>query len=170
MKELKLLLILFPFVGNAQTHTIQELDKLIGTWSVEEIFQEGTQRSVVKGQRTCTYALKGTYINCVTIEKSGTGEREYHFWIHYNQATAQFEMRSLYSNWSQQRHDVIVPESGERWQLMGEPTMDKGVERVIKGVMEFQGDQIKWTGYLHTSKMKPEEWQPIYTEIATKNK
>ena len=171
MKYHWLLLIVFPLVGKTQSNKIQALDKLIGTWSVEEVFQEGTaQRKVVKGERTCSYALKGTYINCITIEQSGASEREYQFWIHYNQSTAQFEMMSLYSNWSQQRRDVIKPDSIGQWQLMGEPMVEKGVERVIKGVMEFQGDQIKWSGFLHTSKMKEGEWQPIYTEIATRKK
>lgn len=156
----------------AQERNIKALSNWLGTWHVDEVFMPGTKNEIrTKSTRTCAYFLKDTYIKCETIEHNEKGAREYQFLINYNEQNKRFEMLSVYSNWSQQRRDVIVPDSaGTRWDVIGLPTIEHDVERRIWGVMEFKSDKITWTGKLNTSLMKPDEWTLLYIETSTRKK
>lgn len=150
-----------------QEPSIRQLEGWIGSWKVEEVFLPGSKdENRTKSERRCEYILNNTYIRCETKEYSiKSGTREYQFFINYNNAFKRFEMISIYSNWSQQRRDIIVPDStGKRWDLIGLPTVENNIERKIWGVIEFKNDQMIWTGKLNTSQMKPDEWKLLFIE------
>lgn len=166
------ILLTFSVQQFAQEQSVKNLDLLIGTWDVEEAMVSGSNLTVAeKGLRTCSYILSDTYILCETRSRGQNGkERIYQFFINYNKLDKKFEMISIYSDWDRKRFDTItIDEKAGRWNLMGAPTTENGVERRIWGVIQFEGtDKFIWTVRRNKATDTPMEWTEIFRETAVR--
>jgi len=144
-----LIIVLFSFSTSsiAQERGIKELDFLIGTWeSREENVEKGWWET---STREIKYALKGNYIELKanSIDSNGK-EREYSWYINYNEKEEQFEMVSMFSNWYKTQFDILVWDSKLRkLTIRNKPLVENEFhERFGEIVFNKNLDAYTWNG------------------------
>ena len=97
----------------AQEQGVKKLDFLIGTWETRE---ENTETGWWEtATRTINYTLEHNYIEVKSKSINSNGkEREYIWYINYNEKTKQFQMVSMFSNWYKTQLDILEWDSGKR--------------------------------------------------------
>lgn len=159
--------------AHAESPSIKDLDRLIGTWKYEDRSLPALGFDYVDtGVRTCAYALNGAYIRCVSVGNANGKSRTYEFSFNYNMIDERFEMVAMFSDYGpKQNYVVSVSENGTRIDLVsqriprkGQPYTDQSWATIV-----FEGrDTAIWTTRRNRSTRPPDEWPAITVDKATR--
>ena len=160
-----------PDISAAQSalDRVRSLAAILGVWETRDVYRPDTpSQSVELGRRTCGYALANRYIECITMGTSAAGrEREYRFYITWDEDRERFTMLSFWSNVAgMQLTAFTVDSTGRAWDIRSTaPYVENGVEsRTWSTLRWVTPDSIVWTGRINRSTEPPDSWPVTFRE------
>jgi hypothetical protein len=143
---------------------MQRLGILLGAWDVDDTYRTRTGGELREtGVRTCSTALRGRYIECVTVGRNASGtEREYRWHITWNAATRRYELLGMFSNNVMKLQQTFrIDSTGMVWNIRSPASVDDdGIEQWTGAQLRFESrDRAVWTSYRNFDTMPVTEWQ-----------
>ncbi len=156
--------------GQALEPRLQPLSALVGTWDTEDRYETATGPGVERGQRTCAPALKGRYLECVTIApRRAGGEREYRFYFSWDERRGTIVLLQFWSDVSGFSVTTVTPaKEGLSFDLREAPHVAAdGRERRSWGTLTVESpDVLVWSGRANVSSDPPDLWRPVFREVS----
>ena len=145
-----------------QSAAIERLAVLIGSWDTEDVYTavDGSQ-SRETGVRTCSWTMRNSYVECVTVGRNQAGrEREYRWFITHNPVSSRYEVVGIFSNVPMKvRQTIHIDSTGSVWNIRSASSVSDGIEWSHAAQLIFDGrDRAVWTGYRSPDTGPPSAW------------
>ena len=164
------ILILMIGVHQVNAQSIQDLDFLIGQWTVHETLFPGTDKSYTEnGTRVCGYYLDDSFIRCEssTLSSKSRKQRTYTYLINYDAQEDCFWVTALSNDFP--KHDkqqwFLDPENEQILAIIPRSLFNN---QFFRATISYQDrNQLVWNGW--QSKFRGDrEWKHIMQDVATK--
>ncbi len=150
------------------------LAPILGTWDVYDLYQPPGAAPIREiGVRTCAWALRERYVECVTQARNAQGrEREYRWLINYNPETGRYDLVGVFSNYLGKVNQTLrIDDTGKNWTIRAPSSIDDGIERWSWALLVFEGDdRATWTTYRNLETAAPTDWHVTTRETWRRRK
>lgn len=142
---------------------MRRLSTIIGVWEVDDIYRSpnGSEWRET-GVRTCAYALRNRYVECVTQARSARGvDRVYRWSITWDPSVRRYDLVGLFSNTPLiVRQTIRIDSSGTVWNIRSPAVVGDGVEQWTGAQLTFEdADRAVWTSYRNFDTQAVTHWE-----------